>query len=421
MGEKIYNIGEITAATFNNYIQPGAAKIPKHLTRNPFIPDIFLGREADLKTIHARLFEENHLLLLVNGEGGIGKTTLAARYYCDYQAAYQHLAWIFAERSLQDALLTLAPPLKIEFPDTLPAAQRLELLLTHLAELDEPCLLVLDNANDPTDLEKHYQALRTCPNFHILLTTRITGFAGAASHKIVPLNQADAMTLFQKHYPAHQPAENELLERILVAIGYNTLVIELLAKNLAELNRLKKQYTLADLLQDLQQKGLLALKSKKIKTVYHAEDVALREASPEAIIGAMYDLSELTAEETGLLSVFAVLPAENIAWETLESLLPEAENLDESILSLARKGWLDYHETARTFKVSPVVREITLVKNQAWLRPDCQPLLKSLIEKLDYETGTGHLLNVSYEAAAQLVRYGASVVHTLTVADNDLG
>src|SRR3954463_331603 len=90
----------------------GDKKIKKFLSA-PFFTEIFLGREDDLIAVHNKLFNEQNLLLLVNGEGGIGKTTLASRYYLTYQDEYQHLAWVFAETSLLDALLTLAIQLEL--------------------------------------------------------------------------------------------------------------------------------------------------------------------------------------------------------------------------------------------------------------------------------------------------------------------
>ena len=213
-------------------INYGEKKISKHLTKSPFISDVFIGREDDIQVVHEKLFKGSQMLLLVNGEGGIGKTTLAAHYYRTFEKDYRHLAWVFAERSLLDALLTLALPLQLDFPKDMPAEQRLNDLLANMANLETPCLLVIDNANKLQDLENYYQALRSCHNFHIMLTTRITKFELAACYKIGTLEPGDAMALFKKHYPGHQASENTLLQNILTAVGYNTLVIELLAKNL---------------------------------------------------------------------------------------------------------------------------------------------------------------------------------------------
>jgi hypothetical protein len=321
--QKIYQIGRIENAHFHIY---GDRSIKKHLTPPPFIPELFLGREVDLTTVHQKLFSGDNLLLLVSGQGGIGKTTLAAKYWEKYQDQYSHVAWVFAGNSLLDALLSLAQALEMSFPEAMPNVKRLPLLLKALCNLNKPCLLVIDNANDLEDLENHYLALRSCSNFHLLLTTRITEFEQAAFHQIQPLETQVAIDLFQTHYPKYQASEQPLLEQILSAVGYNTLVIELLAKNLRNLNKLREQYSLADLLQDLQAKGLLALgKSAPVKVGYQAPGLALRQATPEAIIAAMYDLGALSVGEKRLMSVFAVLPAEKIGFEALRELLRPVE------------------------------------------------------------------------------------------------
>ncbi len=250
----------IYAESGNININHGNQPIPKNLTAPPFISKVFIGREAEIKAVRQQL-QNGHLLLLVNGEGGIGKTTLAAHYYQQYAHDYQHLAWVFAESSLLDALLSLARPLQLEFAPEWSSQQRLNALLAGMANLASPCLLVIDNANNLAELNDYYLALSSCPNFHILLTTRITEFEQAARYAISPLPVELATQLFVEHYPQHQRAENPLLHSILAAVGYNTLVIELLAKNLAISNRLKTRYRLAELLADLQQKGLLAIQS----------------------------------------------------------------------------------------------------------------------------------------------------------------
>lgn len=184
-------------------------------------------------------------------------------------------------------------------------------------------------------------------------------------------------------------------------------------ENLAMFNRLKTNYTLADLLADLRQKGLLGLaQSQEVHTDYQSKAGAMRKEKPEAIIAAMYDLGDLPAEETALLSVFAVLPAESIPFETLEALLPGIESLEANLFSLSQKGWIEYNEAEAAFKCSPVVQEIVRRKNPG-LRADCQALVDVLNEKLKYEFGTGHLLNVTYSEALHFSRYAETVFANL--------
>ncbi|MDD4913504.1 MAG: ATP-binding protein [Methylococcales bacterium] len=92
---------------FFNY---GDKKIRKILNTPPFLSEEFIGREADIKAVEDNL-QSGRPLLLVNGEGGIGKTTLAAHYYHKHRSNYKHMAWVFAETSLLDALLGLGPAL----------------------------------------------------------------------------------------------------------------------------------------------------------------------------------------------------------------------------------------------------------------------------------------------------------------------
>lgn len=335
-----------------------ARAIPHLLTPPPFVPETFLGRSAELQEIKDRLFGGANLLLLVNGEGGVGKTSLASQYFHTFQNEYAHAAWVLSEANLAQALLLLAAPLGLRFDDALSAEARLAHVLTAMAQLPRPCLLVIDNANELRDLEAHYLHLRRCPNFHVLLTTRITEFAAAATYRIEGLPEAEALQLFRRHYAKHDGREDGLFQQIRLAVGGNTLVLELLAKNLHERNRLKTSYTLADLLADLQGKGVLGLRqSAAVRTAYQAGHT-LRREKPEDIIGAMYDLSSLTAAETSLLSAFAVLPAESLPFSVLETLLAAAQDLQPNLLGLAQKGWVEYNAETAAFKCSPVVQEI---------------------------------------------------------------
>ncbi|WP_245153460.1 tetratricopeptide repeat protein [Chlorobaculum sp. 24CR] len=381
------------------------------------IPEVFIGRDEKLQEVHDELFDGNNLLLLVNGEGGIGKTTLAAKYYQRYFSDYAHLGWVFAERSLGDAMLTLADPLKVEFALTDPADVRREKLLREMAGLKKPCLLVIDNANDIKDLSAHYLELRRCPNFHILLTTRIESFAHAKTCRVGHLDESAAMRLFTTHYPGHDRAEDDLLKEILRAVGYNTLVIELLAKNLDTVNQFRTGYALSRMLDDLRGSGLFGLsKSEKVRTEYNPGMFRLREEKAETVIAAMYDLAKLEPGEEQLLCVFSVLPAEPIAFATLEALQPGNDALDSSLRDLVQKGWIEYNASAKQFKCSPVVQAVTRLQVGERLDEQCETLVKALIDKLEYDM-MGHLVNTDYLSGTLYTRFAESVVEHLDKQD----
>ncbi len=387
----------------------GKLVIDRQLTEPPFMPEVFLGREDDLEEIRRMLFEEAPSLLLINGSGGIGKTSMAARYYHEYQRLYSHTAWVTKNTTIGDALLSLAPKLFLEFDPKTGQKQRLELLLGRMASLEKPCLLVIDNANDPEDLSTYYRALRRCSNFHILLTTRISRFGEAKVKPINSLPLAKARELFHRYYSQLEETGHTKFERLYLAVSGNTLVLELLAKQLREANAIRNQYSLENLIADLQQKGLLALQySREVKLDYRE----FTKATPEAVISAIYDLHELSKPELRLMAVFTVLPPEKIKAETLTLLLDtDYDQWDNTLLSLDQKGWVDFNETDKTVILNPIVQEIVRNKNPE-LEADTFPLLNALSRELAYESWSHHEHgeNPDFEATSLFISYSENLL-----------
>ncbi len=357
----------------------GKLVIDRQLTEPPFMPEVFLGREDDLEDIRRMLFEESNLLLLVNGNGGIGKTSLAAKYYHKYDTLYSHMGWVIRKTSIGDALLKLAPKLHLKFDSKVSRKQQLEILLGRMASLEKPCLLVVDNADAPEDLAIYYKSLRRCSNFHVLLTTRITRFGKAKAKLVGSLPSDIAQRLFLQYYPKFTQSEQIHFERLHKAVGGNTLVLELIAKQLYEANCLEEQYSLERLLIDLQNKGLFALQYSTEVLLDYRE---FTKSTPENVISALYDLQDLSESERRLISVFAVLPPGKISISMLAPLLVAYENWQYTFRILAeKKGWLDWNEVDGTASINPVVQEIVRSKN-SFLRDDTFPLIKAISDKI---------------------------------------
>jgi len=323
---------------------------------------------------------------------------------------------LFVENGIANALLSLARKLGLEFTNET-QNQQLDILIDTVANLQKPCLLILDNANNEKDLNANIISLRKCSNFHILLTSRLDKFEKAQKHSIGALSEKDALAVFKEHYEHLQEAEIPLFKQIFEAIGGNTLVLEILAKNCNAFSKPEPEYPLQTLFDDLQ-KSLFALsKSKEIEIDQTDKNNPKRLLSgkPEDIILAMYNISELSENELIMLNNFSVLPAENIALDTLKVLI-DYESLKDSLVSLHRKGWIEKSTTEgkNYYKISPVVQEITRHKNQERLFADCEGMILELNEGLNYLENPERFHQENYKYATLYSHYAESVVNHLT-------
>jgi NB-ARC domain/CHAT domain len=408
---------EVLNWRLEDFINP-PSKTPHLLTNAPGVPSCFLGREHDLAAISAAFGATQQPLFLVNGEGGIGKTTLAAKYWHQQQHLYKHLGWLDASRGIANGLLSIAREIGASFEPTDTEAIRLDTFAKHIRQLKHPILLVLDNADDSADLEAHFMRLQQLSNCHLLVTTRVHELADARVHRVEALSEDKALELFAYHYKRLIDTELALLKSIFEAVGYNTLVIELLAKNLKVLNRFQSNaYPVARLLEDLQTKGLLAILTKEVKVTYQSQ--TLRKAKPEEIIRAMYDLHQLSAGSVYLLNNLSFLLSIDVRpfrtlWDlfkpnfkTLCDLLKpnELDVFEANLSDLQLKGWIRYDEQEDGFIMSPVIRAVVLDKNLAQLGTDWDILSETFYNRLWKDPFYQVLLHCDDELRDELYKY----------------
>lgn len=353
----------------------------KALTNAPLKPDShFIGRETELAEIRKR-FEANEMLMLVNGEGGIGKTTLASKYWHDYEKDYTHLAYVFCEGDIRNDIRNkLALPLGIEVQqvgeDKLLAA-----IIETMAAYPKPCLLILDNAND----SKHIIDFRDTFSkigWHILITSRC--------QKVLPKEQeiaiehlppAQAKALFLQHYTEDIPNFDSLLDKLLLAVGYNTLCVEIFAKTLYEIAPFGE--TIASLLADIQQKGMyLGEKSYDIHSNY-TDYIQRKATKSDEILEILYDIAHLNEAEKTLLLRFALLPPENHEATFLVSLFTPKNTFQfgQELIALAKKGWLTTN--TKTYRLSPVIQKLLLAKEKENVWKAASLVVKNVYEKLE--------------------------------------
>ncbi len=400
------SLDDLFANGILTYGDPAALLSPKGVDN----PNVFIGREEELKLIRERL-NDCGKLMLINAEGGIGKTTLAARYWNESLYEYKHNAWLFCENGIVNALKDLAPELNVDLTG-LDEAQQLAALRHALKKVHDDFLLVLDNANDADDIRVFKQEFAGF-HWHVLITSRCQGVLEKEQElPITHLPPPLAKELFEKYYREDSPDFDALLDRLLEAIRYHTLLVELFSKNLKEASELGM--TLSTFLQKLETEGLyLGEGSFEIQTPYTGF-VQKPAANTDEILDILYDFSTLSEAQRYLLVNLALLPAENYTLLFLiDVMAPEdTKAFRATVKSLYQKGWLSGAE--KTYRLSPVVQGLVLKKNQATLPADAEALLSRLAEKM--ENDGANFTHLRLPEAAPFARLASTLTQHLLQA-----
>ncbi|MBL4662749.1 MAG: TIR domain-containing protein, partial [Flavobacteriaceae bacterium] len=322
---------------------------PKELTLNfPKLRlDQVIGRSADVEDLHKRLFD-NKQVVLMNGMGGIGKTTVAEVYVTQNLGCYKHIVWVsqLSDDFSNDLINSrgLLSNLHITKQDKNLDQLFDELLLALKNIPDGPCLMVIDNAT--STLSKLHKLLPGQPKWHILVTSR-----ERISHFDVKelgfLSETDAVSLFKKHYKKHKIDDNAIKE-IVKNLDYHTLTIEILAKTAQHQNKSPEAINKA-VEEDMAADIAVDHSSEKIEKI-------------TSYLCSIFKLSNLDDDERWLLTQFACLPPEFHTEEQSKELI-QPDKVKEPIIAkllsnLVNNGWLLYNASNESYKLHRILSDV---------------------------------------------------------------
>jgi len=311
-------------------------KLPKYINAIPSVyPDTVFGRQDDIEDV-LKLINEKKQISIV-GIGGMGKTTLAKAFINEYEENYDHIIWINGQTDLVTTFIA-DTNLSIHFPsresNLEPATKRFDRILSFLNEIEGQNLIIINDFKEDYD---NLSKIRNLRNWQVMITTR-SHSSGIPTYKLRSLQYDTAKQLYRKHEPQRQ-ASDESLEDLFNRIGYNTMVIEVVAKTIH--NSL-----------DLDVLGFIEyLKGQQLDDgdleIDISDDDQKETLRLFSVLQNTFNISGLSDFDQHYLEFFSLLPSEGtkiselIEWYGKDHERQNKVQFPNIINSLSKKGWIE--------------------------------------------------------------------------------
>ncbi|TKC04353.1 tetratricopeptide repeat protein [Pedobacter frigoris] len=327
---------QIESIQNNVDVKTSKGALPKYITPVPPIyPDQIFGRENDVGLVKSMISKQKHLS--ISGVGGMGKTTLAKAYVNQEAENYDHIIWVNVQSNLISSFVN-NNSFELHFPAGQNgkelAINRFDRILSHLNDAKGKNLIVINDFND--DL-KHLSKIKSLTNWEVLVTSRML-LTGISSLKIAGLGFEAAKHLYRKYEPS-RIATDETFLVFFERIGYNTLIIELVAKTINNSFEL-------DLLGFIDYINSQALDDYDLQ-IDIEDDVQEQTSRLFAVLQQTFSIANLSDVDQSHLVFFAILPSEGakiselIEWYGKDHEKQNKVQFPNLINKLQKIGWID--------------------------------------------------------------------------------
>lgn len=317
--------------------------------------NLIIHREQEIYELES-LLSRKKAVLLVNGFGGIGKTSLARMLYAKISDKYDSIGWVEYHGNLKDSLLAA-----LEINDNMVnPEQRWRAIVTRLKNDQSSKILFIDNVDyDVRQLQnpqndKFLQEITGWQNLTVVLTSRIKEIPCYDVYPVYLLgnmaNPEPCVDLFYFYYskdefkkPRDKRRETEAVVELVATAGFHTYAIELLAKSAVY------EDTLFEYLKKIKDIGF-KFPDLEIMTGHSG-----RSATAAEQLRLLFNLHSRGDKEMQILWDFSVLPeGMSLTLAEVQELLAYSRN---DLHHLCLDSWLR-HEAGRGFFLHPLVREV---------------------------------------------------------------
>lgn len=305
-----------------------------------FSTSIF-GREIEAREIFDRLSQKG-VLVVVNGIGGIGKTTLCKHLYRNAreiaEQRYEHIAWINYNNNVAKSFIAAFRHLEIPMDMGESDEEKFEKIIYELNRLGDKLLIFIDNVDSSRKYDKQLMKLLQLKS-HIIISSRLKLFDEDFLYPLGFLNDESARNLFCWHYKyAYEQKTKEAalyLQELIYLCGNHALTIELVAKTINS-NRLTIR------------KALKMLKREKFDLSGFKDRVLCdwddrqNEEDLDSHINKVFSVFKLTEIQKNVLNRLALLDASHLKIEYVKKILNIS---DREINIMIDKGWIIGNES----------------------------------------------------------------------------
>ncbi|MFE0458299.1 tetratricopeptide repeat protein [Kitasatospora sp. NPDC058965] len=222
---------------------PAQVDAPPGIDNLPFRVGRFVGRAGELERLDAALTAPGRgAVLVVDGLGGVGKSTLAAHWAATRSHGLTPVRWITADspatvqRGLAKLATTLQPALDEVLTQEQLAERALQWLATHTG-----WLLILDNVNNLADIAP---LLARASTGRVLITSRLTVWpAGTTVVRLDVLTPAESIGLLTRSATRTDPGRDmDRAEHLCEELGHLPLAVNQAGAYIAEADITPRAY-----------------------------------------------------------------------------------------------------------------------------------------------------------------------------------